>query len=89
MLVIIYLSPNALEYQSAMLDCIYHTAIQPAGGDILDITAWYFSYHQWWLIEILWQSHLDLFITASGNVYQWSTEPYMEEAFNNVQHKKD
>ena len=36
----------------------------PPQGDILVIT--------------LWWSHLDLFLIASGNAYQWSAEPYME-----------
>ena len=66
------LNPSAWEYQSAVLDCIYRTArlSGTATGNILDIT-------QWYLIKTLW--HLELFLTASGNVYQWSTEPYMEK----------
>ena len=68
------------QYQSATLACIYHSARQngTAGDDILDITGWYFSLS---LIKTLWWSHLYLFLTASGNVHQWSPEPYME-AFN-------
>ena len=56
------LNPSAWEYRSAALDCNYHTA--RLSGSFRNI-------NQWW-------NHLDLFLIASGNVYQWSTEPYME-----------
>ena len=49
-----------------MLDYNYHAAKLSgvASGDISSDN------------KTLWWSHLDLFLTASGNVYRWNAEPY-------------
>jgi len=58
-----YFNPRAWEYQSVMLDCIYHTARQSgtAAGDILVITQLSPSDNP--------SAEPDLFLTTSGNVY--------------------
>ena len=56
-------------WKSSVLDCNNHTHRQSGtvGGNIFSLPG-----------DILVMSHLDLFLTASGIVQQWTKGPYME-----------